>query len=57
MKTASIMKTEQVAANKNKSFFKGFTKAKYLFIAFFTLLLLNILLSSCDDDCYSLNDL
>lgn len=57
MKTAGIIKAEQVSVDKNKSFFKGLTKARYLFIAFFSLLLLNILLSSCDDDGYSLNDL
>ena len=57
MKTAGMIKAEQISVNRNKSFFKGLTKARYLFIAFFSLLLLNILLSSCDDDGYSLNDL
>lgn len=56
METASMTK-QSPGVRKGRIFFKETTKMRYLFFAFLGLLILNILLSSCDDDGYSLGDL
>lgn len=50
MKTVNLTSTEKIYVRKNRKFFKSFAKGRYLFIAFLALLLINIFLSSCEDD-------
>lgn len=50
MKTVNLANTEPVYVRKGRKFLKSFTKGRYLFIAFLTLLLINIFLASCEDD-------